>query len=229
MLRTARTLSLTLLAVASLGLGCVGGSKSNPVNKEALKQYVLPAAPADVGTKLDVDFEGKAKLLGYKITPAGNATAGAEIKLTLYWQCTDNIGDGWNLFTHVLDAGGERVLNVDNVGPLRDWVDNHQALAPSFWEKGKVYVDEQTFRLPDQLNSPELSIVTGIWKGDARLKTTSGPHDRENRAIVTHLKTGASAPKPTVTQTPIKSLRVDKLAKDAKPIKIDGKLDDEAW
>ena len=164
MLGRARTVTLTLLAVAALGLGCVGGSKSSSVNKEALKQYILPAAPGDVGTRLDIDFEGKAKLLGYKITPAGSASPGAEVKLTMYWQATENIGDGWNLFTHVLDAGGERILNVDNVGPLREWVDNHQALAPSFWEKGKVYVDEQTFRLPDQIASHEIKIVTGIWK-----------------------------------------------------------------
>ncbi|MBI5531980.1 MAG: carbohydrate-binding family 9-like protein [Deltaproteobacteria bacterium] len=230
MLRHTRTLALTLMTVATIGLGCVGGSKSNPVNKEALKQYILPAVPADVGTRLDVDFEGKVKLLGYKITPAGNAGPGTEIKLTMYWQCVETVGDGWLLFTHVLDSGGERVLNIDNVGPLRDWVDNKQALAPMAWEKGKVYVDEQTFRLPDQLNTPELTVTTGIWKGDARLKTTAGPHDRENRAIVAHIKTGAAnTPKPTVTQIPLKSLRVDRMAKDAKPIKIDGKLDDDAW
>lgn len=223
-----RHLSVTLLAVAALGLGCVGGSKSSSVNKEALKPYILPAAPADVGTKLDVDFEGKAKLLGYKMTPAGNAGPGAEVKLTLYWQATENIGEGWNLFTHVLDAAGERVLNVDNVGPLREWVDNHQALSPSFWEKGKVYVDEQTFRLPDQITTPELTVVTGIWKGDARMKPIAGPHDKENRAIVAHIKTGVSnTPKPT-TQAPIKSLRVDKLAKGA-TITVDGKLNEEAW
>lgn len=228
MLGRARTVTLTLLAVAALGLGCVGGSKSSSVNKEALKQYILPAAPGDVGTRLDIDFEGKVKLLGYKITPAGSASPGAEVKLTLYWQATENIGDGWNLFTHVLDAAGERILNVDNVGPLREWVDNHQALAPSFWEKGKVYVDEQTFRLPDQIASHEIKIVTGIWKGDARLKPISGPHDNDNRAIVSTLKTGApKSPKPTANQA-IKSLRVDRLAKGA-TIKIDGKLDEEAW
>jgi hypothetical protein len=228
MLRHAKTATLTLLTLAALGLGCVGGSKSSQVNKEALKQYILAAPPADIGTKLDVDFEGKVKLLGYKVSPAANAGSGTEMHLTLYWQLLDDVGDGWSLFTHVLDAAGERILNVDNVGPLREWVDNHQTLSPSFWEKGKVYVDDQTFRLPDNMTTAEITIVTGIWKGEARLKTTSGAHDRENRAIVTHIKTGVGAtPKPTAAPE-IKTLRIDRMAKDAK-IKIDGKLDDDGW
>ena len=226
MRRTTQTTTFALVMLAALGLGCVGGSKSNQVNKEALKQYVLSAAPGDIPHRVDAVFEGKAKLLGYRISPEGTAGPGAEIKLTMYWECMEDIPDGWNLFTHVLDAAGQRVLNVDNVGPIRQWTDNRQALAPSVWEKGKVYVDEQVFRLPDQLDTPELSVVTGIWKAEARLKITSGPHDTENRAIVAHLKTGQTKkPKPF---TGLKTLRVDKLEKGAK-ITIDGNLDDEPW
>lgn len=211
---------------AALGLGCVGGSKSDKVNKEALKQYILESAPKDIPHAINAVFEGKAELLGYRMTPEKKAKPGTEIKLTMYWKCLEDLPDGWNLFTHVLDAKGGRVLNIDNVGPIRQWTDNRQALAPSVWKKGKVYIDEQTFKLPDKLNTHELTVVTGIWKGQARLKITSGPHDKENRAIVAHLSTGVSKkPKPVVG---IKTLRVDKLAKDAK-IKIDGKLDDDGW
>jgi hypothetical protein len=219
---------LVLLTLAALGLGCVGGSKSNPANKEALKQYVLQAPPSDIPNRLDIDFEGKVKLLGYKLTPKDVAGSGAEVQLTMYWQCDGEVGEGWNLFTHLLDAAGERILNIDNVGPIREWVDTHQALSPSYWQKGKVYIDEQTFRMPDNLTTPEVTIVTGVWKGEARLMTVSGPHDRENRAIVAHLKTGAGE-KPKPVQNPIKSLRVDKITKKDVTIKIDGKLDEEAW
>jgi hypothetical protein len=220
-------LALAVLTAAVLGLGCVGGSKSATVDKEALKQYILDAPPANIPHRLDADFEGKAKLLGYAISPEGNAGNGAEIKLTMYWQCTEKFEEGWGLFTHVLDAAGNRLLNIDNVGPLRAWVDTHQAMAPSFWEKGKVYVDEQTFRLPDNMTTPEVTIVTGIWKGESRLKITTGPHDNESRAIVAHVKTGI-APKPKPNLTQIKTLRVDKLA-DKETITIDGKLDEQAW
>lgn len=226
MQRSHRTTTLALVLLAALGLGCVGGSKSNKVSEEALKQYILEAPPSDIPHSLGAVFEGKAKLLGYRISPENTGKPGTEIKLTMYWECLDDIPEGWNLFTHVLDANGGRVLNIDNVGPIRQWTDNRQALAPAVWQKGKVYVDEQVFKLPDNLETHEVTIVTGIWKAEARLKITSGPHDKENRAIVAHLSTGVSKkPKPF---TGIKTLRVDKLAKDAK-ITIDGKLDDEAW
>ena len=226
MLRHTRMTTFTLVMIASLGLGCVGGSKSKKISEEALKQYVLAEAPKDIPNKLNAVFEGKAKLLGYRISPEKTAKPGSEVKLTMYWECLEDIPNGWNLFTHVVDDKGGRLLNVDNVGPMRQWVDNRQALAPSVWKKGKVYIDEQTFKLPDKLETPEVTIVTGIWKAEARLKVTSGPHDKQNRAVVAHLSTGVSKkPKPF---TGIKNLRVDKLAKDAK-IVIDGKLDEEAW
>ena len=104
MRRTTKTTAFALVMLAALGLGCVGGSKSNQVNKEALKQYVLASAPTDIPHRLDAVFEGKAKLLGYRISPEGTAGPGTEIKLTMYWECTDDIPEGWNLFTHVLDA-----------------------------------------------------------------------------------------------------------------------------
>jgi hypothetical protein len=226
MQRKHRMATFAIVMIASLGLGCVGGSKSGQANPEALKQYVLEAAPKDIPHKLDAVFEGKAKLIGYRISPEKEAKPGAEIRLTMYWECLEDIPDGWNLFTHVLDAGEQRLLNVDNVGPIRQWVDNKQVLAPAAWTKGKVYVDEQVFSLPDKLDTHEVVITTGIWKDESRLKITSGPHDRENRAIVARLSTGVRRkPKPF---TGIKTLRVDKLAK-GDTITIDGKLDEEAW
>ena len=48
MLRHSTKITFALVMAAALGLGCVGGSKSNAVNKEALKQYVLDAPPADI-------------------------------------------------------------------------------------------------------------------------------------------------------------------------------------
>ncbi|HNZ22957.1 MAG TPA: carbohydrate-binding family 9-like protein [Polyangiaceae bacterium] len=226
MKRFHRLTTIAFLTIASVGFGCVGGSKSSQANPEALKQYILEAPPSDIPHKLNAVFEGKAKLIGYRVSPEKEAKPGSEIKLTMYWECLDNIESGWNLFTHVFDANDNRILNIDNVGPLRQWVDNKQVLAPSSWKKGKVYVDEQVFSLPDKLDTHEIVITTGIWKEEARLKITSGPHDRENRAIVARLSTGISRkPKPF---TGIKSLRVDKLAK-GDTITIDGKLDEEAW
>ena len=115
--------------------GCVGGSKSlSSEDKEKLKPYVLDALPADVPHKLDVNFENKAHLIGYKFDPE-SAKAGQDVKLTYYWRCDDTIEDGWLLFTHTKDDGSGKMGNLDFVGPIRDQRNgNHQVLGPERWE-----------------------------------------------------------------------------------------------
>ncbi|HEY3253334.1 MAG TPA: hypothetical protein VGJ91_05280, partial [Polyangiaceae bacterium] len=115
---------------------------------ERLKEYVLDAAPADIGAHLDVDFSGKVTLLGARVEPAVGLKPGSRVKATLYWRAQQKLDAGWKLFTHIVDASGERVLNIDNVGPLREMRSGSQALPPSDWLPGKVYVDEQTFTIP---------------------------------------------------------------------------------
>ncbi len=58
-----------LLAGAS---GCVGGGKGlSSEDKERLKPYILDVAPADIPHKLDVNFENKVHLIGYKFDARG--------------------------------------------------------------------------------------------------------------------------------------------------------------
>ncbi|MCC6216674.1 MAG: carbohydrate-binding family 9-like protein [Polyangiaceae bacterium] len=207
---------------------CVGGSSSvSEKDKLALKQYVLDKAPDSIPQKVEANFDGKLMLLGAKLEPAGPVKAGQQVKLTMYWRSDKKLDAGWNLFTHVLDGSGERILNIDNVGPIREWKETRQALPPSAWEPGKIYVDEQTFTLPNNVKTAKVSIVTGVWREADRLKIVAGPKDGDNRALVATLETSAAAaPPPPPPRTPM--IRVDKLAKGTK-ITVDGKLDEEAW
>jgi hypothetical protein len=217
----------SILVLTALLAGCVGGSKkSSAENTEHLKSYILESVPGDIPNKLDINYENKIHLVGYRVEPAGKTPPGTDVKITMYWRVDEKLDDGWSLFTHVLDSNNERILNIDNVGPLREVKESHQALWPSAWEKGKVYVDEQSFRVPDDTATAEVIITTGIWKGDARLRVVGGPADAENRGIVARLKTG-NEPKGAV-HTDVPRLRVNKLAKGEK-VAIDGKLDDEVW
>lgn len=221
-----------VLAMTAALAGCVGESskgtgKMTEADKARLSAYVLDAVPADIPNKVDINFENKLHLVGYKAEPMGTARPGTEVKLTMYWRCDQKLDSGWNLFTHLLDEQGRRFLNVDNVGPLRELRGGKQAYSPSEWEKGKVYVDEQVFQIPSDVTASEIQIVTGVWKGNARLKVVSGAVDKENRGIVMRLKTGVVAPAGPA-HTSIPSLRVHKLA-EGKKIVIDGKLDEEAW
>ena len=179
--------------------GCVGGSKGlSAEDKDKLKPYILDAPPADMGPKkIDVNFENKVHLIGFKTDPADTAKPDTDVKLTYYWRCDDTVEDGWRLFTHVEDDGAQKpnngIGNLDGVGPLREEKNNRQLLGPDRWEKGKYYVDEQTYHVPKDVKGATISIFTGIWKNDARLRIITGPTDGDNRAIAGQLKTGVVA------------------------------------
>jgi hypothetical protein len=127
--------------------GCVGGSKdTSPADKDRLKAYALDAPPSGIH-KLDVNFENKVRLVGYKFEPE-IGTPGSDVKLTYYWRCDDTVDEGWPLFTHTKEEGGGKLGNLDLNGPLRERKDGREVLGPDRWEKGKIYVDEQTLKIP---------------------------------------------------------------------------------
>jgi len=226
--------ALFAVAMAAAGAvtlgGCVGGSKGiSSEDKERLKPYILDSEPADIPHKIDINFENKLYIIGYKLEPE-TAKPGQEVKATYYWRCDDTIDEGWKLFTHLRDEN-DHSDNLDNNGPIRELRGDKQVLSPDRWEKGKVYLDEQTFKMPDWVKGPELQILTGVWKGGARLRIVQGPSDGDNRAIVAKVKTGLPPEDHTMNAKPggdVPALTVNKLAANEK-IVIDGKSDDKAW
>lgn len=227
---TTKCICIRLLVAAVtllVALGCVGDRDKAKQEKARLKAYVLESAPKDVGRKLNIDYDGKLSLLGAKIEPRGALNPGQEVKLTLYWKSEKKLDPGWNLFTHVLDGSGERILNADNVGPLREWRDEKQVLGPSEWEPGKYYVDAQSFKLPEDIKTRRLQVVVGAWKDKDRLKVSSGPRDRENRGIVASIGVRTKEDRVRLN-TRVPQLTVGRVPKGEK-VSIDGKLDEEAW
>ncbi|HEX3777585.1 MAG TPA: hypothetical protein VHV51_24115 [Polyangiaceae bacterium] len=215
----ARGLFCAALACASLGCEqSASQSDAEAALDPSLSQYVLSELPSDVPNRTYIDFGGKVALVGYAIEPTGVAAPGSHVKLTLYWQSLGKLGPGWGLFTHlVIPHRPHRLL--DSAGPLRKSVPaagggEHQALGPSAWEVGKVYVDPLEFDIPPDVRVPELTIVAGVWR-DAlrvvkdgepedpklalpglRLPVLSGAVDDMQRAIVLHIETGIPAQAP---------------------------------
>jgi hypothetical protein len=210
-----------------LSVACVGGSKGlSSEDKERLKPFILDSAPADIQHKLDINFENKVHLIGYKYEPE-TGRAGQEIKLTYYWRCDDTLEDGWLLFTHTKDETTGKMGNLDFAGSLREDKGGHQLLGPERWEKGKVYVDTQTYKVPDDIQG-DVGVYVGIWKGDARLRIISGPNDGDNSAMLGKIKTGMAKAAEEHTANDVPTLIVNKLATAAK-ITIDGKADEPEW
>jgi hypothetical protein len=216
-----------LCALSVPSVACVGASKGGVTSedRERLKPYILDQAPSDIPHKLDVNFENKIHLIGYKFDPEF-AKPGTEVKLTYWWRCDDTVDEGWGLFTHIHEESDDKSDNLDGVGALRETKNNRQIMGPDRWEKGKFYVDQQDYKIPDW-KGPDVTVLVGIWKGDARLRIISGPNDGDNRAIVGKVKT-ANAPPPEVPHTALPRMNANKLAEGDK-ITIDGKGDDKAW
>ena len=217
-------------AILAFSAGCVGGSKEvSEKDKERLKAFVLDKPPPNIPHKLDIDYDGKLRLIGYRLDPKGAVRPGQKVKLTMYWKVEKALGEeGWNLFTHVIDGAGERILNIDNVGPLREWRETRQIMWPSAWQTGKIYVDEQDFTVPRNVKTNKIQVVVGAWKEADRLKIKKGPTVGDNRGLVATIATTVSKGGSAPVRARVPQLRVDKLDKDAK-IKIDGKLDEDAW
>ncbi len=222
MSRKFTTLFSLLLPMAVVSTACV--SEKKPQKEENAEKLVVESMP-EKAKKLNANFEDKVTLLGYELLSDSEIKPGDKVKYRLYWRLEKPIGSsGWALFTHVL-AGKRRVLNIDEVGPLR----SEYAPAPTKWKTGKIYVDEQSFKVPKNVPSGSLSVVTGLWKGSKRLKLKSGPSAGENRGLAFKLKVSGGSDKESAKKnTRVPSLRVDKLEKGV-AIKVDGKLDEEAW
>ena len=227
-MKASTVLFLAALGVVPLAAACVGGKASiSSEDKARLQGFILDAVPPDA-KKTDVNFENKVHLVGYKVEPE-TAGPGVNVKLTYYWRCDEPLDEGWRLFTHIQHEGFPSHEGLDGVGPLREARGQGQVLGPDKWERGKIYVDEQTYTMPKDLKGPDSIVYVGIFKGDARLRTISGPNDGDNRAIVTKIKTGvAGKPENKRGQNDVPEIQPLKLGAGEK-IVIDGKADDKAW
>jgi hypothetical protein len=190
--------SLLLCLIWALG-ACAAEKKTDEEPPPAeLDSYVLDAVPADIDQRTFIDFEGKVQIIGYSLEPKGVVKPGDKIKLTLYWQSVSKLGRGWKLFTHLLDPNGKVLKdgNVDKAGPLR--TSDEQALPPSRWQPGKIYVDQQEFQIPADVQHGTVTIAVGIWRDAYRLDVISGAHDAQRRALIVTIPTGVAPPKPVV-------------------------------
>lgn len=210
----------------SIGLstGCTRGStKLTPAQEAELAQYVS-AEPPEGMTKVDVDYDGKVHLVGYRVSPDKTLfPPETDVTVTLVWRCDAKLGEGYQLFTHLVAQGGQRLDNLDERGPLRRMEGvTGQPLPPSKWEPGKYYRDEITFKVPPD-PSPTLVIAAGIYKGNERLPIKGRGGDKENRSSVVRLATGVKS-----ASAVIKEVEAQKLA-PGMTIAIDGRLDEPAW
>ncbi len=223
-----RRLPIALLAL-TLAFGC--SKKKHQVDPEEQKaklaQYILDQAP-EITNKLEIKFGDKATLLGYDLDHPQPLKPGQKVKLTFYWQISEPISGGYKLFTQVLDASGEKLLNIDRNAPLRPSKKHKGGGLPvSAWEPGKVYVDQQTFHVP-KAKTETIQVITGFFSKQGHLPITAGAKDSQDRAIVASFSVQPSEAAMKAKLETVPEISVDRLEKTDK-LTIDGKLDEAAW
>ena len=223
--------TLAILAASAIVGGCVERAPElSPADRERIREFVGTEAPSPENA-LEVRFNNGIELLGYDVS-GESATPGQAVTVTWYWRATRDVDDGWQLFTHVADGGGENRLNQDGVGTVRE------LYQPSRWRAGQYIRDVQEVTLPEDWNSDEAVFYLGLWRGDFRLAIERGPNDGDNRVRALSLDV-SSAPSAAAAGSQEEAPTAELPAAPPPPtlrvqhaqggVTIDGDLGDDAW
>lgn len=168
--------SQILLATSALA---PGEKSQSPLDDILLAEPPTPSHP------LDVDLEGKLRVLGFDVTNGDGkvvdyVTTSKEYVLRFYYQVNAKVERDWEGFIHI--DGQRRRYNGD-----------HKLCGGKYpttaWLPGDIVVDAHKFTLEPNFTPSDYDIYFGLWAaGDQRMKVSSGPSDGDNRINAGKLK-----------------------------------------
>ena len=191
-----------------------------PAQRQAVSAYVSKVPPSPQHA-LDIDFDGKVKLLGYDLGRE-QWRPGQTMRVTWHWQVVESLGDGWKLFTHIDDVDNDRSLNQDGNGSVR-WL-----YGPEHWRAGTYIRDPQELDLPEDWGGSFARIYVGFWRADERLRVSRGAADAtdaKGRALA------ATIPTPALEDAERRKDALPRLAlvQTKRSPRLDGSLGDAVW
>ncbi|BAL98485.1 MULTISPECIES: hypothetical protein [Caldilinea] len=116
------------------------------------------------------DTNGWIRLRGYALTPT--AQPGGHILLTLLWQSLQPVEKDYQVFVHLLNDRGEKVLQRDGQPVL--WM-----RPTSTWRPGDEILDRYGLLLPPTLATGRYTLAVGLYDAvtGQRLAVSAGPTD----------------------------------------------------
>ncbi|MEJ5249579.1 MAG: hypothetical protein WHS90_17535, partial [Caldilinea sp.] len=116
------------------------------------------------------DANGWIRLRGYALTPT--ARPGGHILLTLLWQSLRPVEKDYQVFVHLLNDRGEKILQRDGQPVL--WM-----RPTSTWRPGDEIVDRYGLLLPTTLATGRYTLAVGLYDAvtGQRLAVSAGPTD----------------------------------------------------
>jgi hypothetical protein len=204
-----RALLAPLLALLAACPSSEGPTKAERARLAPHLDVSLPES----ATRVSARHAGSVVLSGYGID-ASSVTSGGTFDVALYFEVESPLPRGTRVFTHLLDAKGDLVVNADRHGLVRE------LYPPDQWRPGDRIADVITLHVPPHV-AGETTIRVGFFRGDERLELTladggraehvdlEGPEVRRGRVASAHLPTLEVA----------RALDID----------VDGTLDEETW
>lgn len=135
--------------------------------------YAAPpplAASATIPNRLDVEFGGVIKLVGYSIS-GSELIPGEAVHLTLYWQVLQMPTEDYSVFVHFTDDAG--IIQAQ-----RDSYPASGSLPTSDWQPGAIYADEHLVQIPTTASAPaHYRITVGLYDFDSGARLPVGDGD----------------------------------------------------
>jgi hypothetical protein len=113
-----------------------------------------PLSALDIVRPLEVDLEGKVRLLGYNIE--SGFRPGDGIHLTLFWQAVEEMDRNYTVFTHLVDEEGRLWGQKDNP-PVDGFYPTSQ------WGEGEVVRDQYDILISPDAPTGEYQIEVGMY------------------------------------------------------------------
>ena len=210
-----RAMALVVAGGLLAGAACVEQTDEKPTAEDMdfVKKNLL-SAPPKPQFAVNADIDGKLVYLGLD-SSLNPIEPGKDVKLVHYWKVVTAPGAGWRSFTHVNGPSNQQFINFDH-GPVRGKYPVHQ------WKDGDIIRDEHTVRLPPTWPHDKMLVYVGIWRGAERMPVKAGPKDDGGRLLAATIPVTRTVPAPTAGKRYV-------ARKVAKPLKLDGKLDEAAW
>jgi hypothetical protein len=147
-------------AVAAFALFLLGLALTAPFAWIA-PAYVPPEPLTDkqiaaIPSRLDVDFGGTMRLLGYGLETS-SVNPGGQVTVTLYWEALALTEQPYSVFVHLLDEGDIPIAQ-------RDTYPGTGLLSTTWLEPSSAWADRYIIRVPDTAYAPNVAqVAVGLY------------------------------------------------------------------
>jgi len=127
---------------------------SAPVNTRP--PVLTPGQIATISHRLDVSFEGKARLVGYAVDK-DTVRPGDHMSVVLYWQALSPMNEDYVVFVHLLNSAGTLSAQLDSPRGVTNQTTR-------YWKPGDVFSDTYQVNIPVTAHAPDdVTVRVGLY------------------------------------------------------------------